>query len=137
MTTEVQIIGADDLVRDLNRLAAPAGPFDQSTRTAADRLLEPRAATTRSAVPRLSGAMAGSINVNPQPFGAVLSEGDGIAYAGWVDFGGQRPQSGPREYRPDGRYLFPSVGDLGSPTAAAYTAALQQTIDRYGWTFKG
>ena len=134
MTTDVQIVGADQLRADLTRLAQPGGAFDQATRTAADRVLEPRAATTRSVVPHVSGAMAASIHVTPQPFGAVLSEGDGVAYAGWVDFGGTRPQGGDRSYLPEGRYLFPSVGDLEPPAVAAYNTALQTAIDTFGWS---
>jgi hypothetical protein len=136
MTTEVEVLGLTQLNADLDRLAEPGGPFDKATSDAARHVLEPRAATTRGAVPHLSGAMAGSINVKPDVFGAVLSEGDGIAYAGWVDFGGRRPQSGPRDYRPQGRYLFPSVGDLTPPTVTAYDTALQAAIDHYGWSYQ-
>jgi len=130
----VEVVGVDALARDLGRLAAAGGPFDQATAEAARRILEPKAATLRTVVPHDSGAMAGSVNVKPLPLGAVLSEGDGIVYAGWVDFGGSRPQSGDRPYLPQGRYLFPSVGDLEPATVAANNAALQTAINSFGWS---
>jgi len=133
----VEVVGVDALARDLGRLAAAGGPFDQATAEAARRILEPKAATLRTVVPHDSGAMAGSVNVKPLPLGAVLSEGDGIVYAGWVDFGGSRPQSGPRDYRPEGRYLFPTVGDLGPTATTAIGDGLQRAIDSYGWTYQG
>lgn len=127
-------VGVSALVSDLGKIAAPGGAIDKAAQDAATRMLTPKAATTRSAIPSISGAMAASVTVKPQPFGAYISEGDGVVYAGWVDFGGSRPQSGPRPYRPQGRYLFPSVGDLDGPATSALSDAVQIAIDRYGWT---
>jgi hypothetical protein len=131
------MVGAKELTADLNRLARPGGAFDKAASDAANRVLTPRAATTRGSIPSVSGAMAASVNVKPEPFGAAISEGDGVVYAGWVDFGGSRPQSGPRDYLPQGRYLFPSVGDLTPPATAALDTGLQSAIDSFGWTYKG
>ena len=61
----------------------------------------------------------------------------GSRTAGWVDFGGARPQSGVRPYLPEGRYLFPAVGDLDVRATSAFDDALQGAVDRFGWTNQG
>lgn len=57
------------------------------------------ATATRAAVPKISGRLAGSITVRPNPAGATLEMG--TIYAGWVEYGGTRG----RQYVPRGRYL--------------------------------
>ena len=51
MADEVELIGAGALSSDLVRLAQPGGAFDDATRAAADQLLAPAAANTRTRDP--------------------------------------------------------------------------------------
>ena len=129
----VELVGAQALEADLSRMAGPGGALDQASQDAAAKLLTQAAATTRAAIPHISGAMAGSVYVKPEAWGAVLSEGDGVVYAGWVDFGGGHG----RPYLPSGRYLFPSVADVEAQTEQAFDQAYQAAVDRYRWTNTG
>jgi hypothetical protein len=137
VSESVEVVGAGAMAADLERIAKPGGAFDEATQHAAQQLLTPVAATARGSIPQVSGAMAASVHVKPEAWGAALSEGDGLVYAGWVDFGGSRPQSGARDYRPQGRYLFPAVGDLEPAALHDVDDALQGAIGRFGWTNTG
>jgi hypothetical protein len=129
------VVGAVAFGRDIERMSAPGGALDKASTSAAEQVLRPAAATTRGSIPRVSGAMAATVAVKAEPYGAVLSEGgDSVAYAGWVDFGGSRPQSGPRPYLPQGRYLFPAVGDIEPAATAALSDAYSRVLASYGWT---
>jgi len=134
MADTVELVGAQDLAADLSRMAAPGGALDKASQDAANKLLAQAAATTRGAIPHVSGAMAGSVYVKVEPWGASISEGDGVVYAGWVDFGGGNTT---RPYQASGRYLFPAVADLEAQTETVFDQAYQAAIDRYPWTHTG
>jgi hypothetical protein len=133
MADSVTIVGVGALQGDLARLAAPGGALDKASSDAAVKLLTPAAATTQSAIPHDSGAMASSVVVKPESLGASISEGTGVVYAGWVDFGGGHG----RPYMPQGRYLFPAVAGLDAQAVDLFDQAYQAAIDSYGWTNSG
>jgi hypothetical protein len=133
MTDSVTIVGVGALVGDLGRMAAPGGALDKASSAAAVKLLTPAAATTTATIPHDTGAMAASVAVKPESLGASISEGTGVVYAGWVDFGGGHG----RPYLPQGRYLFPAVEGLDAQAVDLFDQAYQAAIDSFGWTNSG
>jgi hypothetical protein len=55
--------------------------------------------------------------------------GDGIAYAGWIEFGGTRG----RPYFPEGRYLFPTALEAEAEIVAAGEQAANKEIGAMRW----
>lgn len=78
------------------------------------------AGQVRGVVPVISGDLAGSVTADPGPPVSV-GIGDGVPYAGWVEFGGTRN----RPYIGSGRYLYPTV-QAAEPQVIA---AAQQAAD--------
>lgn len=88
------------LTASLSKLTRRLGEMgDQQARRAAAEV----AAQAAAAVPRRTGALADTIHTT----GTTVSYGGNLAYARWIEFGGQRPH--PRPYVPKGRYFFPAV----------------------------
>jgi hypothetical protein len=131
------VVGLRALNRDLNRLVDDRGPLNKSLSAAGRGAVEPVAAAVRSALPHVSGTLAGDVRVNATRSGATVRMGrKSINYAGFVEFGGNRhrPHDSARDYISTGRYMFPAARTLAGPTLAAYTTALQQALDAYPWT---
>jgi len=120
---------ADDAVtvKGWRELAAGTAQLATNTEATAGRnmlaVAEQVAASTRGVVPVISGQLAGSVQAQAGPPGSV-GIGDGVPYAGWVEFGGTRN----RPYVGSGRYLFPTVA-AAEPLviAAAQDAADTET----------
>jgi hypothetical protein len=85
----VKLKGVDDLIRGARRLTdnVEDGARDVG-RIVADQL----AASARSSVPRLTGRLAGSVTsrVSPGAGTAMAGMGEGLIYAGWIEYGGSR-----------------------------------------------
>ena len=79
-------------------------------------------------VPVVSGALAGSVTASPGPPVSV-SIGDGVPYAGWIEFGGTRG----RPYVGTGRYLFPGVQAAEPLVVAAVQTAAETEIEGMTW----
>jgi len=134
---QVAVIGMAALRRDINRLAE-----DQSSRLYAEikragkEAAEPVAARARSDYPHDTGTLAGNVRTSGTKTGAAVRVGGAkVRYAGWVDFGGSRPDGSTREYVTAGRYLFPAAAGLASKAAELYGAALERTFsDPSVWT---
>ena len=76
------------------------------------------------------GALSGDVRTSGTKTGASVRVGrKTIPYAGWVDFGGTRPDSSSRDYVPAGRYLFPAAQALASKSAETYGQALERLFD--------
>ena len=99
------------------------------------RAVAPIAQAARSALPvsdrstpsheRSAGKLLDSIRVASTKTGAgVRMGGARVNWAGWVEFGGSRPDGSTREFIADGRYLFPAARGLAGPAADYYSAAL-------------
>jgi len=128
-TTRVQIVGLDELLHDV-----PA--FAHRVQVAGDE-----AATTsarhggdaaRSIVPRVSGALAGSIAVLPSAGvgeGAKATMGGGLAYGGWIEFGGSRGR--PQVKR--GRYFVPTQRRERGPFRDLAEHLTETEIERFPW----
>jgi hypothetical protein len=63
------------------------------------------AALIRARQPVLTGELAASAGTEPTAHGASVTLGDGIPYAGWIEFGGTRG----RPYVPEGRTVYPTA----------------------------
>lgn len=123
----VSILGADEAAADLTRWADQlAGEVNKATAPLGLQV----ARTVASRVPVLTGQLAGSVETSTDEEGVEVSMGDGVGYAGWIEFGGTRG----RPYFPQGRYLYPSLLEVQDEYAqqAADTAA--DTVGRFPWT---
>ena len=86
------------------------------------------ASRVRGGVPAVSGAMRGSVGVEPGPPVGVGYLG-GVPYAGWVDFGGGHG----RPYLAGGRYLFPTVKQAEPLVVAAAQLAANHEVQEMRW----
>ena len=133
----VQVVGARALRQDLSRLADDVnGPMYKAMKQAGRLAAEPVAALTRESLPHVSGTLAGDVRTSGTRTGAAVRMGRAsVAYAGWVEFGGTRPDGSERPYQPGGRYLFPAARSLAEQAAASYGTALSALFARSDiWT---
>lgn len=136
----VKIDGMAAIRKDLNKLATDvSSPLFKAISAAGKSAVEPVAAATRSRIPSRSGRLAGSVRTSgTRTGGAVRMGSKAVPYAGWMDFGGSRPDGSQREYLQGGRYLFPSAQTLAGVAATHYTAALNSVFARSDiWTNPG
>ena len=112
---------------DLRRWADQVAP-------AVVRAAEPFAArvadVVRGRVPVLTGQLAGSVETASADDGVEVSMGDGVPYAGWIEFGGSRG----RPYVPDGRYLYPSALAAQDEFIDVASNAASDTVERFAWS---
>ena len=120
---DVTVYGIPELIRGSKELFRKIE--DASVKTFGD-VAEKRARLGRAAVPRVSGALAGS----------VTSEGDeaifggGLPYAGWVEFGGTRG----RPYFPEGRYFLPATtANVEDELEREATRATIREVGKFLW----
>jgi hypothetical protein len=133
----VAVIGLKAFQRDVKRLTGDAGPLNKACSAAGRTAAAPVAAATRSALPQVSGRLAGDVRVSATRSGASVRMGrSSIRYAGWVEFGGHRhaPHESERAYDSRGRYMFPAAVQLASSSARLYSAALAKAFDSFGWS---
>ena len=64
----------------------------------------------RSRQPVVTGRLAASAGVEAADHGASVTLGDGVPYAGWIEFGGTRG----RPYVPEGRTVYPTAEESKS-----------------------
>lgn len=139
----VTVTGMAAIRKDLNKLATDvSSPLFKAISAAGKAAVEPVAAATRSKIPknpRSKGRLAGSVRTSGTRTGGAVRVGSkAVPWAGWVDFGGSRPDGSEREYLAGGRYLFPSAQSLASVAATNYTAALNGVFARPDiWTNPG
>lgn len=134
MAQGAEVVGVAALEADTRRLTAEGGPLDRALSAGAMSPMDQVAAAVRSTLPRDSGDLAGTVKVQTVPTGAGVSLGEGLLYAGPVDFGGW-PEG--RQYVSGGRYLFPAFANVDSAAVDAYSKATQRALDGFGWTNTG
>lgn len=126
----VEIVGGAEAAADYVRWAdGLAHDLSPAARGVAERV----AAVVRAAQPRRSGALAATVEVvtdeaDAEAVGVGL--GEGLAYAGWIEFGGGRG----RPYIDEGRTLYPSAAAATDDMVAALTAATDDSIGRFSWS---
>lgn len=122
----VGIVGLKALRADVARQTTSTSSQLYEGIKAAGRLAaNPVAVATRNALPHVSGRLAGDVRTSGTRTGASVRMGRAtVPYAGWVEFGGSRPDGSSRDYLPGGRYLFPAAQSLAERAAADYSRAL-------------
>lgn len=127
MTAQVTIIGADQAMADMRRWADELAP-------AVDKAAEPFArdvaSRVRGEVPHVTGALAASVEVSAEEEGIAVQIGDGVPYAGWIEFGGTRG----RPYVSEGRYLFPTAAEAEDDYAVIAADAADESARRFSWS---
>jgi hypothetical protein len=119
-------VGADEAAADFRRWAQQVGPaVDKESRAFAARV------AARVHPPVLTGALAASVNLVELPeLGAGVSIGDGLDYAGWIEFGGSRG----RPHISEGRYLYPTAQAAEADWYGLAETTATDTAERYPWT---
>jgi hypothetical protein len=136
---QVGIVGVKALLKDLAAFGADTGPLAKALSQAGKTAVAPVAALTRSELPKVNDTLANDVRTSGTRTGATVRMGRAsVNWAGWVEFGGTRPQ-GPsdrsaRPFRKGGRYLFPAANRLQSTVADLYSKGAQDALDAYPWT---
>ncbi len=123
----VELVGLDQAFADMGRWAddLPAAVAAGSV-----GLAQRVADTIRAKVPVLSGQLAGSVESVALDDGPEVGMGDGLDYAGWIEFGGSRG----RPYIPEGRYVYPSAAAATDEFIQAASDAATDSIERFSWS---
>jgi phage gpG-like protein len=95
------------------------------------------ASAARGRVPRVSGRLASSLHTGVSRDAAWLGFGDGVPYAGWIEFGGSRTgnrgATADRAYVPEGRFLYPAARDTEAMVASSAERAARDEIGAMRW----
>lgn len=125
----IQVLGYDELA-DANRTLAKR--IDDRAQQEFARVAGQVADQTRETVPRKTGALAASVNARSEGGGAVVSMGEGLAYAGFVEHGGRgHPPSA------TGNYLYPAAMDAQPTLEAVALDAAESEIREMSWPSPG
>ena len=119
---DVEVRGLDELNGAMRRFPEAV---DRAMTPVEERAAQSVARRTRSAVPRRSGALASSVSSG----GGEASMGDGLAYGGWIEYGGSRG----RPYVPEGRYLGAAAQSAEEAFVADAARQTTATIGRFAW----
>lgn len=84
----------------------------------------------RSRVPVLTGTLAGSVTAAEEEGAFGIGMGEGVLYAGWIEFGGSRG----REHIDTGRYIYPTLVAQTDRVQAVFEQATSMSINRFGWS---
>lgn len=125
--SSVELVGLDDAFRDFQRWADQLGPaVAEQARAFAGRV------ASRVHPPVLTGALASSVDLETisGADGIGLSIGDGLDYAGWIEFGGSRG----RAAIPEGRYLYPAAEASEAEWLELAEQVAETTIGRFPWS---
>lgn len=118
----VRVRGLAELRRAMARFP---DAVDRGMDPVRQRAAEATANRARASVPRRSGALAGSIDAAE----GTASMGAGLAYGGWIEYGGSRG----RPYVAEGRYLGAGAQDATGAYEADAARQTQATIERFPW----
>ena len=123
----VTVIGLPEAAADYSRWAAQVAPA--VAKGGAD-FAQKVAGQVAGRVPVVSGQLAGSVDSAVDDDGVSVGMGEGLDYAGWIEFGGTRG----RPYVPDGRYLQPTAAAASDEWAQAASVAAEDTVKRFSWS---
>ena len=123
---EVKVKGGTELITGSKRLVRQ---IDDAARYRFLSVADDAAASVRTRVPRRSGRLASSISIQPTDRSALLRMGQGVPYAGWIEFGGSRG----RPFVKRGRYVYPTAVDTQPQAVQAATYAAEQSIAGFPW----
>ena len=123
----VELIGLDEASRDMRQWADDLAP---AVANQARQLADTVRAQVAAKVPVLTGTLASSVEVIDEPEGVTVGIGDGVPYAGWIEFGGSRG----RPHIPEGRYLYPTALAATDEFGQVATKAAYDTVERFPWS---
>lgn len=124
-----QIIGLDQLRRQLLRMDRDV--FGQAFVDAGVQAANPIASAVRSAIPRDTGNLAGTVRVAKIKTGAAIRVGTArYPYVGPLEFGGY---PGERPFIRPGRYIYPTATPLTAKAVDTYSNQVQKALDDYPW----
>lgn len=127
----VEFVGEEQAMADLRRWADQLGP---EVARAAAPFAQQIAQRVAGIVPVVSGTLAASVHAGEDLGGdanaATVTIGDGVPYAGWIEFGGGRG----RPYIADGRYLYPTAQAAEDEYAAMAADAAADSVGRFSWS---
>jgi hypothetical protein len=125
--SSVEFVGAAEAMEDLRRWGDQLGP---AVAKAAAPFAQRVADMVANRVPVVSGALASSVEASDEDEGAGVTLGEGLAYAGWVEFGGSRG----RPLVPEGRFLYPTALEAADEFAALAADVADETARSFPWT---
>ena len=102
-----EVHGIPELKRGSKRLFAH---IDDGAGKAFVSTADQVATLIRARQPVDTGKLAASAGAEPADHGASVTLGDGVPYAGWIEFGGTRG----RAYVPEGRTVYPTAEESKS-----------------------
>lgn len=127
MTSSVEVVGAAEAMADIRRWA---DELVEVVAKAADPFAGHVADLVAGRVPHLTGQLAASVDTAGDDIGVEVSMGAGVAYAGWIEFGGSRG----RPYVPEGRYLYPTALAAQDEFARVAGDAATDSAERFPWS---
>lgn len=122
----VQLVGLAEAFRDMERWASQLGPAVEND---ARSFAESVRSKVAGEVPVLTGTLAASVEVVDEEGGVGVAIGDGVDYAGWIEFGGSRG----RDLIPEGRYLYPTALAAEDEFAKVAADIADDTARRFAW----
>jgi hypothetical protein len=132
----VGIVGMAALRRDIAKMSTDvSGPLYAGMKDAGRQAAEPVAMLTRSTLPRETrssdaGGLADSVRATGTRTGAAVRMGSAaVPWAGWVEFGGHRPDGSSRQFMASGRYMFPAARQLAGTSAELYATAIGRVLN--------
>lgn len=125
----VEVLGEAELAAGTKQLA---GRIERAAPADLERVADQVAGKVSGTVPRLTGALAGSLHAERAAAGASVSMGDGVPYAQFVEFGGRG-----HPHNPSGNYLYPAAQDAGPQLQQAGERTAIDEIGRMTWPTPG
>jgi len=129
----IDVKGLAELTRGMHSLV---GSIDEASGDAFYDLAQIARAETAAKVPHRSGRLAASAAARRDAAGntASVGIGDGVPYAGWIEFGGGKdPQHAGRKYIKRGRYLYPTARRTARELRPVAELTARQQIKRQHW----
>lgn len=140
------IVGIKALMKDVDKLCKDErSALFAAMKRAGYAAVSPIVTRTRGELPHSErrssrthrpGALAASARATGYRSGAAARMGSTkVPYAGWVEFGGSRPDGSRRPFVQQGRYLFPSALNQAGHAAELYSKAINEVFGRTAvWT---
>jgi phage gpG-like protein len=127
VSASVTFVGGEEAMADMRRWADQVAP---AVAKASEPFARRVADLVAGRVPVLSGQLASSVEASADEEGAAVTMGEGLAYAGWIEFGGSRG----RPHVPEGRYLYPTALEAQDEFGEVAAEAAADSVGRFSWS---
>lgn len=131
-SSTLRVVGLKEFKKGLRGIDRGA---PKAVRVALNGVADVLIGATRPKIPRLSGAAAASLQARSSQSEARISVGGPKApYYPWLDFGGRvgRNRSVVRPFYSDGRYIYPTLGEIRTDIEGAMLKAMAQLASANG-----